>query len=424
VVAGLVRGGDLVWTGGRGEVAGVEPDADTQYRIGSITKTFAAILVLQLRDAGRLRLDDPVEAHLPGCGLGPATVAQLLAHTSGLRSETGGPWWERTAGDDYAELERSTLHAEGARVSAPGRAFHYSNTGYGLVGELVARLAGAPWHEVLRKQVLTPLGMTRTSTRPQPPAAQGYAVHPWADVLLPEPEADHGAMAPAGQLWSTVTDLSRLVAVLAGDSDLLPADTLAEMTSPQGLAAGRTGPWDIAYGLGVQLWNDAGRRRHGHGGSMPGFLAMACTEAGGDGVITLTNTTAGADADLGEDLMDLLATYDPPIPGPWRPQHVEPALLALTGVWFWGPTPLALRAGPDGAVELESIGRGGRTSRFAPTGPHSWRGRDGYYAGETLTVVSGPGGGALRLELGSFVFTREPYQPDAGVSGGDVPWDE
>ncbi len=91
LVAGLVRDGQLRWSAGRGEVAGGEPDGDTQYRIGSITKTFSAILLLQLRDAGRLRLGDAVETHLPGCGLGSATVAQLLAHLTGLRSETAPP---------------------------------------------------------------------------------------------------------------------------------------------------------------------------------------------------------------------------------------------------------------------------------------------------------------------------------------------
>src|SRR6187551_1588485 len=94
VAAGLVRGGRLVWSGAAGTVDGRADgrpaDADTQYRMGSITKTFVAVCVLRLRDAGRLDLTDRFEDHVPGSAFGRATIAQLLTHTSGLQSETDG----------------------------------------------------------------------------------------------------------------------------------------------------------------------------------------------------------------------------------------------------------------------------------------------------------------------------------------------
>ena len=98
MAAGLVRDGALVWSGGRGSVGGAPPTTDTQYRIGSITKTFVAVLVLRLRDEGRLDLADPLEAHLPGTAAGDRTLLQLLSHTAGVASETPPPWWERTDG--------------------------------------------------------------------------------------------------------------------------------------------------------------------------------------------------------------------------------------------------------------------------------------------------------------------------------------
>src|SRR5919205_1392798 len=223
LVAAVVRGGRAVWTGARTSVEGHGPDENVQYRIGSITKTFTAVLVLRLRDEGLLDLGDPLEKHLPGTGAGEATIAELLAHTAGLAAESPAPWWERTPGTLRPEL--SDVLGERPFLHPVGRRFHYSNPGYTLLGALVEEVRGAPWEDVLRREVLDPLGLHRTSTRPQAPHAGGWAVHPWADVMLPEPAEDLGRMAPAGQLWSTTGDLARFAAFLAkGDDRVLSAD--------------------------------------------------------------------------------------------------------------------------------------------------------------------------------------------------------
>ncbi len=285
---------------------------------------------------------------------------------------------------------------------------------------------------MLQREILDPLELRRTTLRPQQPAALGFAVHPWADVLLPEPEHDHGAMAPAGALWSTVEDLARFTAALAGEGDLIPAATLEEMLTPQGLVEQQDGGWEVAYGLGVQLWNDGGRRTHGHGGSMPGFLAFLETAVGGDGVVVLANSTGGVDVGtLATDLLAILDQHEPAVPQPWRPTPTNAQTLALLGIWYWGPTPIGLRAdgeggdgSGDGGLALTDIGRGGRTSRFAAVGPDRWRGLDGYYRGEPLRVVRRGDGTPLHLEIsGSFVLTRQPYEPGVGIPGGDVPWE-
>ncbi|HWH29197.1 MAG TPA: serine hydrolase domain-containing protein, partial [Mycobacteriales bacterium] len=223
LVAGVVRDGGLAWSAGRGDVD--EPHDDVQYRLGSITKTVTAVAVMRLREQGRLRLDDPLEQHVPGTPFGARTVAQLLAHVGGVRAESPTEWWERSPGVTFDEL---AARASGDDVvGAAGRRFHYSNLGYGLLGELVARLRGRPWGDVVRDEVLLPLGMTRTTPRPSGRAARGWAVHPWADVVLPEPEHDAVAMAPAGQLWATLADLGRFAAfLLDGADDVLPASVL------------------------------------------------------------------------------------------------------------------------------------------------------------------------------------------------------
>lgn len=420
LVAGLVRDGELVWSAGRGRVDGAEPVADTQYRIGSITKTFVAVAVMRLRDAGDLALEDPLERHVPGTGIGRATIAQLLSHTGGVSAESGAAWWERAPGGPFTQLREDTL-ANGPRFAA-ARRFHYSNVGFAALGEVLATHRGAPWHAVVSDEVLVPLGMTRTTTRPQAPAAPGLAVHPWADLVVPEPEHDAGAMAPAGQLWSTVADLSRFTAFLAaGSPGVLAAETLAEMREPRGVNDLREQAWETAYGLGVQLWNDGGTRSYGHGGSMPGFLAGVEVTEPGDAAIVLANATAGLRGELTQQLLGILAEEEPRMPDEWAPAEPPPGTLELLGVWYWGVIPHSLSARGGEELELRALPGPGRDSRFRPTGPDAFVGLDGYHTGEPLRVVRRADGAVSHLDLGSFVFTRRPYDPEAPVPGGVDP---
>ncbi|NDL60673.1 serine hydrolase domain-containing protein [Phytoactinopolyspora mesophila] len=418
VAAGLVRDGTLVWSAARGSVDGSAPTADTQYRMGSITKTFVAVCVMRLRDEGRLALTDRIADHLPGTPLGGATIAQLLSHAAGLQAETDGPWWERTAGGDWDSL--AVQLGDGATRHRPGSRFHYSNVGFGVLGELIARMRRTSWDDAVRTEILDPLGMRRTTTRPVAPAARGYAVHPWADVLLPEPEHDAGAMAPAGQLWSTVADLSRWAAFLAGDTaDVLSADTLAEMTQPQMVDDPPEAAWQAGYGLGIQLWNLDGTRYAGHGGSMPGFLAVIRVDLSTrDGVIVMTNNTSSLGRDLAPDLLAILAAEEPVLPDEWRPSPVPGTTLEIVGPWYWGPAPLLVKALPDGWLEIGGLTGPTRSAKFRPNADGTWTGLSGYYAGETLRVVRTDDGTVRHLDLASFCFTRTPYDPAADVPGG------
>ncbi|MFE6748398.1 serine hydrolase domain-containing protein [Kitasatospora purpeofusca] len=422
MVAGVLRDGRLVWSGARSMVDGHAPTTDVQYRIGSITKTFVAVLVLRLRDEGLLDLADPLGRHLPGTPADGATVAQLLSHSAGLASETPGPWWERTDGAlrpglaDVLETERPLRHPA-------GRVHHYSNPTFALLGALVERLRGEPWGEVLRREVLEPLGMDRTGLLPEHPHAGGFAVHPWADVLLPEPLTDTGLMAPAGQLWSTVADLAKWAAFLAsGHEKVLSADTVAEMRRPA--VAPEPGDWSETYGLGLQLVQHDGRILHGHSGSMPGFTAgLWVSEADGLASIVFSNATSGPrTAHVAAELLALTAQHEPRIPEPWRPlAEFDEQLLALTGPWYWGAAPHNLHLTADRGLELSVPGRAGRAGRFRAEADGTWTGLDDYYAGETLRVVRAADGSVSHLDIGSFVFTREPYGPAEAVPGGVDP---
>lgn len=418
LVSAVVRGGEVLWSGARGEVDGATPTTDTQYRIGSITKTFIAVLVMRLRDEGRLDLNDALDKHLAGTSFGHLTIAQLLSHTGGLTSESPGSWWERSVGGDWPALldhldEDVIKHRAGER-------FHYSNVGYGVLGQLVAEMRGMSWLDALNTEVLAPLEMSRTTPMPTAPHALGWAVHPYADVLLPEPTPDAGAMAPAGQLWSTATDMARWIRFIAGDTGtVLHPDTVDEMRAPATIED--AGTWTSGYGLGLQTWRDNGRRMAGHGGSMPGFLANVVVDTTTTtGALVLTNSTSGVGvSSLSMDMLKLVDDYEPALPAEWRPlREVSEELLALTGQWYWGPTVFVLRLMAGGWIDLRPASGNGRGSRFRPTGEGTWIGLDGYYAGETLRLHHHEDGAVSHLDLATFIFTRTPYDPKAPIPGG------
>jgi CubicO group peptidase (beta-lactamase class C family) len=429
VAAGLVRDAELVWSAGRGRIGGTTgpaPGADVQYRAGSITKTFIAVAVLRLRDEGRLDLSDPIGRHVgDAAGAGGLTIGQLLSHTSGLRAETAGPWWERTAGSPLGVLARESLGPDARRLRA-GWQYHYSNVGYALLGELVARLRRRPWYDVIAAELLAPLRMSRTTVRPQPPHATGFAVHPHADLLLPEPEHDAEAMAPAGQLWTTVTDLARWAGFLAGAgparSALLNPATLAEMRQPAGIFDLPDQPWSLGYGLGLQLWNAGGHRSYGHTGSMPGFFGVLQIDAAsGDAAIMLSNSTAPSSGPaFTADLLRILAENDPRLQPEWTAASVARDALELVGTWYWGPMGFLVSVAGD-MLEFRAAGSGALAFRFRRGDGGSWTGFDGYFAGEPLRPVRGADGRVVALDLASHTYTRLPYDAAAPVPGGVDP---
>lgn len=426
LVAGVIRDGSLAWSTGRGQVDGAEPDDDVQYRIGSISKTVTAVAILRLRDEGLLDLGDPLERHIPGTPFGDRTLGQMLAHDAGLRAEAPGPWWERTPGPSWPDLAAQFTAASEVPLAA-GRQFHYSNLGYAALGEVVSRIRGRDWADVVRDEILLPLGMTRTSTRPQGRAARGWAVHPWADVLQPEPEYDAGGMAPAGQLWATLADLGRFAAFLIGDTgDVLDRASLEEMREPAGVNSA-SADWE-AYGLGLQLLRQNGVTYYGHSGSMPGFQCHLWVDVEQQtGGLVMSNATSGLDGRLVLRLLTTVQEKEPRVVPAWQPlPFIDEDDLSLVGPWYWGTSTYGLRLTSNGELNLLGLLNGGRPARFRRRDDGSWVGLDGYHAGEPLRPVLDDSGRLIALDLGSFLFTRIPYDPAAPVPGGTHPngWGE
>ncbi|MER7250254.1 serine hydrolase domain-containing protein [Kribbella sp. NPDC000426] len=404
VVAGVVRGGELVWTGTRGRFATADgglPGVEVQYRVGSITKTLTAILVMQCRDDGLLSLNDAVGKHLPGIAFGDRTIRHLLAHSGGMNAEPEGPWWERNPGVTFDELTAAMDDSQA--VGPADRRHHYSNLGYGLLGEIVARLRGLPWIELVQTRILNALEMRRTTYFPEAPAAEGFSVHPFSGQLVPEPAYDSGAMAPAGQLWSTIEDLARYASFWIDPvHEILSRDTVEEMAAP--VASDPREGLTASYGLGLRLIADDPHLLIGHTGSMPGFLAgLFVDRVRRIGAVTLGNATYGRVASLAPDLLRILTTYEPPLTQEWVPEPNLAQGTDLLGQWYWGNTPLTISVSA-GILQLT----GGLTTRLSPLEPDLYLGRDGYLAGEKLHVIR-TGNTISHLNIATFILTRTPY---------------
>ena len=250
-----------------------------------------AALVLALRDEGKLALDDLLQRHLPvlpSARSPSASCSGTPAVCSGSRTATGG-----SAPRADVDTFLSTLTAD--KVAYPPlHGYHYSNLAYGLLGAMVARVGGEDWQALLAKRLLGPLQLDRTTYSPTEPFARGYVVHPWLDELREEPRHDAAAMAPAGQLWSTVEDLARWAGVpdRARPGGLAPA-TVAEMCAP--VVVSDLDGWTAGHGLGLQLWRRGERVFVGHSGSMPGYLAiLAVHRPSRTGVVAFGNAYTDA----------------------------------------------------------------------------------------------------------------------------------
>ncbi|MEH0845061.1 serine hydrolase domain-containing protein [Micromonospora sp. CPCC 205711] len=408
LVLGVVRDGVLAHLAAAGEHP--RPEADLQYRLGSISKTMTAVLVLQQRDAGRLDLDDRLETHLPGTPVGALTLRHLLGHAGGLQREPDGRWWERTEGVALADLVAGLTPAKVAYP--PLRGYHYSNLAYGLLGGVLERVTGTPWFALLRERLLDPLGMARTTFHATEPYARGYVVHPWHDTLREEPRTDTGAMAPAGQLWSTMEDLGRWAAFLADPApELLAPETLTAMCAP--VVISDLDSWTGGHGLGVELYREGERIYVGHGGSMPGYVAaLTVHRPSRTAVVGFANSYGLRGTHLGglaRQLLTLVLDTEPVPVTPWRPA-APPAdeLAELTGRWWWMGMEYEFRPDPAGDLWGGPVGR--PMLRFTPEGPDRWRGRSSNQDGEVLTVVRDEAGRPVALDIATFVFTRTPDQ--------------
>ncbi|WP_250009628.1 serine hydrolase [Actinoplanes sp. M2I2] len=408
---------------------------DTRFRIGSITKTFTAALVLQCRDDGLLGLDDPIGEHLQVPAHGDATIRRLLSHTAGFQREPYGDIWDTLQAPGDAELLAQLDRAE--RVLPNGRRFHYSNLGFAVLGQLAAKLRGGSWAEVVADRVLEPLGLSATTPHPPAQAAVGYLVDAYSDAARPEPRTDLGGVGPAAQLWSTAGDMATWGAFLADPGTIDPrgqvlsAATVDEMRFPA--TTTNETLWQLGWGLGLIIAPQGGRSVHvGHDGAMPGFLAGAYGRRGGEGLpdglgcaVLGSSGTAGEINDLVHELLNAAVEHDPADIQPWRIAPPAPTpYRSVLGPW-WSEGTQFVFSWHGGALQARSPEAPADTppAIFEPVPGQSdlLRTVSGREAGELLRLTRDDAGTVVRMHWATYRVTRAQEGFDGGVaSDGDA----
>jgi D-alanyl-D-alanine carboxypeptidase len=288
---GIVHDQDLVWARGFG-YADVDEKAEatprTLYRIASITKLFTATAVLQLRDAGKLQLDDPVTKRLDWFEVRnrhpdapPITIRHLLTHTSGLPREAAFPYWTDDQFPTRRQLRETLPRQE--TILPTETEWKYSNLALSLAGEIVAAVSGQEYPDYVQQQILDPLGMESTLVRPPDPdhplLATGYGRRMPDNSRDIAPTVDCQSITPAANMTSSVKDLARFIMLQfrdgpAGGSQVLRGSTLREMQRVHWLAP----DWQVGRGLGFHITRQKGKTYIDHGGGLKGYvtLVIAC----------------------------------------------------------------------------------------------------------------------------------------------------
>jgi CubicO group peptidase (beta-lactamase class C family) len=319
---GVALDGELVHSGGCGVrdlESGDAPDADTAFRICSMTKSFMAMVVLSLREEGRLDIDAPLGDVSPDLGAlaqagpdaPPVTVRQLLTMDAGLPQDD--PWADRLMAEENAWVG-AELFARGAtRSRAPGTAFEYSNYGWAALGRVVEAVTGQRHQDVVRERVLDALGLHSTvwSAGDLPPQRVATGYRTAGDGFTAEvPLGDGGYFSALGGLYSSVRDLASWSGVFldaepprdASERAPVSRATLREMSRARSAFAPRVEwpslsdpPGVVAggYGYGLMIWHERDGQKHvGHPGGLPGFgTLMRWVPELGLSVILLANVT-------------------------------------------------------------------------------------------------------------------------------------
>lgn len=338
MVYGIVAGGRLVYTGGSGLAdvgRRVAAGPQTDFRIASMTKSFISVAILQLRDAGKIRLDDPASKYIPELAgqKGPAsdapaiTIRELLTHSAGFPEDN--PWGDRQLADSDAQL--MALIRKGLSFSnSPGIGYEYSNTGFAILAHILQQITGESYEQYVTAHILLPLGMTHTyfeySDVPAGALAHGYRRinGEWVE----QPMLHTGIYGAMGGMITTMEDFARYVAFqLAAwpsrsgkEEGPLKRSSCREMQQPWVFnslnsafsypGGGGACPLISAYGYGIRWSRDCkGKTMVGHTGGLPGFGSnwMILPDYG-IGVICFANLTYANTSSINMTVLDTLVT--------------------------------------------------------------------------------------------------------------------
>jgi CubicO group peptidase (beta-lactamase class C family) len=318
---GVVYDQELIWARGFGYAnleARIAATPRTLYRIASITKLFTATSLLQLRDAGKLQLDDPLEKHLLWFKIQhrhpdapPITIRHLLTHTSGLPREAPFPYW---SDDNFPTRQQIKKALPGQETILPTETeWKYSNLALTLAGEVVAAVSGQAYADYVQSHILDPLGMARTTVRSpdpdHPQLATGYGRRLPDGRREISPFTDGQGITPAANMTTCVEDLARFAKLQfrsgpAGGEQILRDSTLREMQRVHWLEP----DWEAGWGLGFRVVRQGSQTFVRHGGSVRGYRTeLRLCPADKIAVIVFTNADDGYPVAYAEKAFQWLA---------------------------------------------------------------------------------------------------------------------
>ena len=420
IVVGVVADQELVWAAGFGFAdtkARAPMTPATKFRMASHSKLFTATAVMQLREQGKLGLDDPVSKHLPwfrvksaGADDPPPTIEELLTHSSGLPREAG-PHWTTYEFPTVEEFKK--LMPDRQAAFAPEVRFKYSNLAYTLAGMIVETVSGDPWADYVTKHIFQPLGMTESSVdRNVPGLAVGYGRRMPDGSRAVMPFIDARSMGAATGITSTVGDMAKFVSAQfrtgpRGGDRILGTGSLREMHRVRMLENN----WTQGNAIGFAVRRVRDKTYVGHGGGYPGYTTQTLIQLDDKvGVIVLTNTNDSNPSDIATQLMNTVGVavakatakapavvaWDPAwarFAGPYRSRGGDTHVVLLNQrLVLVSPTAANL----DNPVRLEPLGNG--VFRFTAPG-------GGGPVGETVRFVE-EGGRVVRMYVGDSYVDR------------------
>jgi CubicO group peptidase (beta-lactamase class C family) len=274
----MLKGNDTLLSRGYGKLdieKNVPMPPNAFFEIGSVTKQFTAAAILQLRDEGKVNLEDDISKYLPKFNTNgrKVTVRRLLDHTSGMRGITEIPEFRTLFNKGYPRDSALTMIERAPWDFAPGDAQIYNNSAFILLGHIIEKASGMSYEDYVEKRIFAPLGMRDSrycnNSETVRLRAKGYSITP--TETRPASANDHTWPYSAGSLCSTGADLMTWMKALHGGK-VLTAKSYKEMTTPARLNDGT----ELRYGMGIAVMHDErGSRFIGHGGAIDGFTADA-----------------------------------------------------------------------------------------------------------------------------------------------------
>src|SRR5215831_7166944 len=320
----LVSNGQLLWCGGIGKAdiaANRDVSCDTEFRVGSISKTFVALALLKLQEEGRINLYSRLQDVAPEIPLknrwastNPVRVMNLLEHSAGFDDMEPSEVYNRKDRADYPLLEVFKRFQEPQDVRwPPGTRFSYSNPNYSIAGYLIEKIGGQPFDAYIQQNLLTPMeiavGDFRLTDANRAALAQGYEGNPPRAVPY-----KNIYLRPAGDMKASPGELAKLVQFFlqrgrAGDVQLVKPETIARMEYPEAISSAQNG-LRLGYGLANYTESDGGVITHGHDGGIDGFISTYryMPEQNWGYVVLLNSTVSGqALEDLNHLAIDFLS---------------------------------------------------------------------------------------------------------------------